>query len=87
MRCDELISKISEYLDGKLSAEEKKEFERHLSRCSSCAKELEQTKKTVELCHSLKELPLPEGFSQQLKVRLCANPAEWVMSNIEVDLG
>lgn len=75
MRCDELISKISEYLDGKLSTEEKKEFERHLSRCSSCAKELEQTKKTVELCHSLKELPLPEGFSQQLKERLCAQPA------------
>jgi len=44
MNCQDFRDKLELYLDNELSDQEKVEFEKHLSKCSSCAKELELLK-------------------------------------------
>lgn len=43
-----------------------------MEQCAACRKEFEETKKIVQLCRNMPEIPLPEGFTQRLHERLVA---------------
>ena len=56
--CQNIQIYIEDYLEGRLSAEERAEIEEHLATCPSCQKEFALWQ---ELFHSLDTFPLPEG--------------------------
>lgn len=47
--CRELIDFIADYLDERLDANDRREFDRHLTVCPSCVNYLDAYKKTIAL--------------------------------------
>ncbi|MAG88634.1 MAG: hypothetical protein CMB97_14965 [Flavobacteriaceae bacterium] len=48
MNCNEIEQRIFDYLERQLSEKEIHEFEKHLSQCEACRKELEETRRLTE---------------------------------------
>lgn len=63
----------------------KEEAEQHLAECAACRRELEETKKIMELCRGMENVPLPEGFSERLHERLMqeAKPKKMPMFRLQ----
>lgn len=69
--CHELLSSLSEYVDGSLQAELCEEIERHLHECNKCKVVVNTLKKTVELYHdSADDCGMPDEVRQRLFMRL-----------------
>jgi anti-sigma factor RsiW len=49
MNCREFTEFLHEYLFGKLSADEREEFEKHLAECPWCVAYLDSYKQTIQL--------------------------------------
>ena len=49
MHCEDLIERITDYLEDALENGECERFEEHLVACSSCATYLEQMKATIRI--------------------------------------
>jgi anti-sigma factor RsiW len=47
--CRELIAFIADYLDGALSQDSRREFDRHLAVCASCVAYLDGYRKTIQM--------------------------------------
>jgi len=62
----EVENLTSEYLEGLLEAELKRDFEAHLNDCPSCVEMLEDVRRVMEMCHAAPEL----------------DPAPWLVSKI-----
>lgn len=57
MKCKNIREKLTEYLDGGLSPELRKDIETHIGDCVSCRRELESLKKILS---SVKEVSVPD---------------------------
>ena len=70
--CRDLLSSLSEYVDGSLDPELCSQLERHLSACQRCRVVVDTLKKTVELYHDCAEdeQPLPSDVRSRLFVKL-----------------
>ena len=69
--CQDLLSSLSEYVDGSLGPELCSELERHMRGCQRCRVVVDTLKKTVELYHDCAdEEPLPEEVRSRLFVKL-----------------
>lgn len=69
--CHELLSSLSEYVDGSLQAELCSEIERHLRDCNRCRVVVNTLKKTVELYHdTVEDETMPDEVRQRLFMRL-----------------
>lgn len=69
--CQELLSSLSEYVDGSLQADLCDAIERHLRDCNTCLVVVNTLKKTVELYHeSADQSPMPDEVRKRLFVRL-----------------
>jgi len=66
LTCQQLIDFIMSYLDGDLPAEQRAEFDRHMSGCSSCVDYLKTYEKTVLLARSCADDPVPEDVPESL---------------------
>ena len=53
MDCNELVELITDYLEGRLPAEERARFEAHVEECEGCANYLEQMRRTIEAMGAL----------------------------------
>ena len=53
LNCRELVELVTAYLEGDLSAGERKRFEAHLSGCDGCTMYVEQMRRTIELTGTL----------------------------------
>ena len=53
---------LSSYVDGEVSASERRRVEAHAAGCSDCRDEIESLRATVELVRALPELELPRSF-------------------------
>lgn len=49
IRCRELVELVTAYLDGVLSAQERRHVDNHLAGCDGCTAYLEQIRATIEL--------------------------------------
>jgi len=49
MNCTKVVSLLSEWLDGDLDKLIQKQLEHHLSKCSSCQKELSLLSKSLKI--------------------------------------
>lgn len=68
--CPRIISLLSDYLDGRLPADVRRDLEQHLGGCSECAAFVETFRSTVTLLQSLTDDDLPDELRLRLKAFL-----------------
>jgi anti-sigma factor RsiW len=70
-QCHELLSSLSEYVDGTLGDELCLEIKRHLNDCDDCRVVVDTLRKTIYLYHASTTLPfVPEEVRERLYRRL-----------------
>ncbi len=60
LTCHELVELITEYLEGALSAEDRRRVDEHLDVCEGCRRYLEQMRETIRLTGMLTEDQIPD---------------------------
>jgi anti-sigma factor RsiW len=70
-----MFDKLSDYIDGDLDEPTRRQIEEHTAVCTDCKICLATLKKTVTLCNSLANDPVPEAFHSKLKATLLQNIA------------
>jgi anti-sigma factor RsiW len=55
LSCAELVELVTEYVEGALSADDRRRFETHVGECGHCAEYLEQLLTTIALTGRLRE--------------------------------
>jgi anti-sigma factor RsiW len=73
MTCRELVQLITDYLEGGLSARDRRRFKRHLRGCDGCTTYVEQMRDTVRLAGALAE----DDLSPQARDELLAVFRDW----------
>ena len=68
MACAELVEVITDYLEGKLPARERRRFERHLGACDGCDAYLDQMRTTISLSGRLRVEDVPAELEERLLV-------------------
>ncbi|GBC76685.1 hypothetical protein HRbin08_00147 [bacterium HR08] len=74
MTCRQLFKRLSEFLDGELSADVCAHIRAHLEECAPCRAFLRTLEATVRLCDQLPAAPLPDEIRRDVRERL---RAEW----------
>ena len=70
MNCDKYIEDINLFLDGNLNKQRIDELQEHMKICESCSKEYEELKGLKDILGGLEMRKLPEGFEEELRVKL-----------------
>jgi predicted anti-sigma-YlaC factor YlaD len=73
LTCRELVELVSDYLDDRLSSDERMRFEEHLAVCGPCRIYLHQLRETIRLSG---ELPR-EGITPSAQAALLASFRGW----------
>jgi anti-sigma factor RsiW len=68
MACAELVEVITDYLEGKLPARDRRRFERHLGGCDGCDAYLEQMRTAISLTGRLRDEDIPPALEERLLV-------------------
>ncbi len=66
MNCLEVIAELSNYLDGDLDPQLRKDLEVHVHKCGHCKVVFDTTRKTIELYCDGKLFPLPTEVRARL---------------------
>ena len=70
MRCRNVKSRLNRYLDGELSDQERRAFERHVGVCAACHEALERLRAADAAVLQLAEPPdVPTGFAERVIAR------------------
>ena len=75
MECKGIRERLSAYLEGAASLEEKSLIEHHLSSCQACGAVLEDLKKAAALVKGLEEVEPPAWMTQRVMSRIRAEEA------------
>lgn len=70
--CDTLLSQISGYLDGDLTATGCQAIEAHAAGCDRCTTLIEDFRKATGLCRTAADAPLPEPLRELAAARVRA---------------
>ena len=70
MNCRECQEKLSLYLDGQLTDEERRRLEEALERCPDCARDLASLKDMVTTLHEVEPVAVPDDLLGQLQKSL-----------------
>ena len=68
--CPRIVALLSDYIDGRLPVDVRRDLEQHLSGCSECTTFVGTFRSTVALLQSLDEDDLPEELRLRLKAFL-----------------
>ena len=68
--CKHVWPYISDYIDGSVTAEERRAIERHLEHCEICSAILDSVHNILVLTADDRVFRLPLGFSERLHARL-----------------
>lgn len=74
--CLEVFARLSEYLDGELTAEDCAGIEAHIADCPPCVEFLKDLKNSIEASHRFKVPGSPEPVDAELRQRLSKAWAE-----------
>jgi anti-sigma factor RsiW len=66
LTCHDVIQIISDYIEGALSAEDRRRVEEHLAICEGCTTYLEQMAETIRLTGMLRQEQIPDDQKQRL---------------------
>ena len=60
LSCQELVELVTDYLEDRLSPDDRRRFDEHLDVCADCSEYVEQVRQTVSGLEGLPEEVLPE---------------------------
>lgn len=66
LTCADIVKLITDYDEGRLTPEERRRFEEHVSICPPCRSFLVQMRTTAELVGELREEDVPPEMEQHL---------------------
>ncbi len=69
---NDIRHKLSEYLDGSVTAQEKTGIEEHLKSCRECSEALSELQKTIEHINTIEELEPPAWMAQKIMTKVRA---------------
>lgn len=75
MQCSDVREKLSAYLEGIVSPEEKPLIDAHLKVCERCSESLGDLKKALELVRNLEEVEPPPWMTQMVMARVRSETA------------
>ncbi|MEW6417709.1 MAG: zf-HC2 domain-containing protein [Nitrospirota bacterium] len=70
MDCGDIQEKLSAYIEGIISSEEKALIEEHLKSCQKCSESLADLRKTMEYVKDLEEIEPPAWLTQRVIARV-----------------
>lgn len=70
MECSSVQGKLSVYIEGMISPEERKLIDKHISSCSKCKEALYDLKKTLDYVHNLEDVEPPLWLTQKVMARI-----------------
>lgn len=70
MVCKEIYEKLFDYLEGAVTEDEKKLIQQHIEKCTSCYKEYQELKETIQLVQNLPKLKAPDDFAENLILKI-----------------
>ncbi len=70
MECSDVREKLSAYLEGIISPEERQLVDEHIKACGRCNESLADLKKTLEYVRALKEVEPPPWLVQKIMARV-----------------
>jgi anti-sigma factor RsiW len=70
MNCTQTEKKLVAYLDGKLHAGERREFEAHLASCGSCGERAEGFRAMWDVLEELPPIMPSAGFDSMVRIRV-----------------
>src|SRR4030042_2444232 len=70
MDCSDIQEKLSAYIEGVISSEEKTLIEEHLKSCLKCSESLADLRKTMEYVKNLEEIEPPAWLTQKVMARV-----------------
>jgi hypothetical protein len=84
MECNNIEEKLSAYIEGLSSSEEKAMIEEHLKSCQACRTSLADLEKTVSYVKSLEDIEPPAWLSRKVmtRVRKEAAPKEGILHKL-----
>ena len=68
--CKHIWRELSNYLDGEISEEVRRDVEAHVAQCKHCAALLDSTHNVLVLVADERRMELPVGFNTRLRERL-----------------
>jgi anti-sigma factor RsiW len=68
LACIEVVELVTDYLEGRLPARERRRFEEHLTACDGCDAYLEQMRQTIAVTGRLREEDVPLELEERLLV-------------------
>ena len=68
--CEAVRAALSNYMDGDVSADLRRELERHLAECRTCQVLYDTTRKTLHIVTNVGSFEVPEAGSEQLVKRI-----------------
>jgi anti-sigma factor RsiW len=71
--CQEVVELVTDYLEGALSARDRRRFERHIAGCPHCTAYLAQMRETLRLTGEL----TPEDLTPQMEDELSEVFRRW----------
>jgi predicted anti-sigma-YlaC factor YlaD len=66
LTCADIVKLVTDYLEGHLTAIERRRFEEHFAICPPCNAFLDQMRTTVELVGNLQEEDVPPEMEEHL---------------------
>lgn len=66
LTCKDFLDELSEYLDGTIPGEMRKELEAHVTECPNCWVMVDTTKRTIQIYKGMEPQPLDEGLHERL---------------------
>ena len=70
MECNDVQEKLSAYVEGIISHDEKMLIDEHLTLCQKCCESLADLKKTVEYINNLEDIEPPAWLTQKIMTRV-----------------
>jgi anti-sigma factor RsiW len=70
MKCEELLSLLSEYVDGTVDPGICAEFERHMAGCNPCQVVVDNIRQTISIYRAGEPWELPAEFRERLHAGL-----------------
>jgi anti-sigma factor (TIGR02949 family) len=68
--CEDVRSALSDYVDGDVSPDIRRELEQHLAECRTCQVLYDTTRKTLRIVTDAGSLEVPEVVSERLIQRI-----------------
>lgn len=76
MEHTDIRHKLSEYIDGSTTAQERTEIESHLKTCRDCTDALQELRKTIEQIKAIEEIEPPAWMTQKIMATVRAEAEE-----------